>query len=119
MTASLTRCIAFLRGFNGAHDDWAEEIERLDKKCAALAYLLYGPAGEPKPFHRIDGNTCIECGQQRPADPLREAIQAGLIVNTAIVPPTRIPDPTPCCPFCGQVHGQQPCRTLRRSEVTK
>lgn len=29
MTASLTRCIAFLRGFNGAHDDWAEEIERL------------------------------------------------------------------------------------------
>ena len=25
----LTRCIEFLRSFGGAHDDWADEIERM------------------------------------------------------------------------------------------
>jgi hypothetical protein len=34
--ADLTRCKAFLRSFQGAHDDWADAIETLEAKVSVL-----------------------------------------------------------------------------------
>jgi hypothetical protein len=48
----------------GRYRDAADQIERLSKKCAALALLLYGPS--PRPCRHDDPAWCdAECERYR------------------------------------------------------